>query len=46
MLIGEGEGGRLEAYLYAVFIIPDAVGCYWWMMAIWHLSIEENGMAS
>lgn len=46
MLIGEGEGGSLGAYLYAVFVIPDAVGCYWWVMAMWYLSTDINGMAS
>ena len=46
MLVGEGEGGRSVAYLDAVFVIPDAVGCYWWVMAMRRLSIEEYNMTS
>ena len=34
MLVGEGEGGRSVTYLDAVFVVPDAVGCYWWVMAM------------
>lgn len=46
MLVGEGKGGRSVAYLDAVFVIPYAVGCHWWMMAMGRLSIEEHDMAS
>ena len=34
MLVGERGGERSVTYLYAVFVVPDAVGCYWWMMAM------------
>ena len=46
MLVDEGEAGRPVAYLNTVFVVPDAVGCYWWMMAMRLLSIKEHDMAS
>ncbi len=46
MLVGEGEGGRSMTYLDAVFVIPDAVGCDWWMMTMGRLSTEGHDIAS